>query len=69
MINKQQLLDFWAKPEMQGMRESLVKDCPEIPGYAPGNVEVEKQAADWKYLSGLRDGYIFCLNNLGVKVD
>ena len=69
MINRQQLLHFWAQPEMDGMKEGLIKDCPQIPGYAPGNVEIDKQSADWKYISGLRDGYILCLNNLGVTVD
>lgn len=40
----------------------LINGVPEIPVYHPG-----READEWKYASGLKEGYKLALQHLGVK--
>ena len=62
MVNRNQLLDLWSRPEMDGVRKSLVADCPPVLEWTPG-----KKLEDWAAGTALRQGYLLCLSNLGIK--
>ena len=57
-------MDLWARPEMDGMRKKLIAECPPLPEWLPG-----KTLEQWAEGTALRQGYLLCLSNLGIKHD
>ena len=45
------------------IEEELLADMPRVPAYNPAEDNTER----WKYDSGLREGYLLCLQKFGVK--
>lgn len=64
MLNRNELLDFWAQPAMTIIREKLIEDCPSPAEWVPGK-SLEQLAGETE----LRRGYLLCLSNLGVQID
>ena len=62
MVNRERLLELWARPEMEGMAVFLRSQCPPIPEWLPG-----KTLEQWAEGTALRQGYLLCLSNLGLK--
>ena len=43
------------------LKEEMIPLCPSVPSFTPNKTE-----SDWKYGSGMRDGYLLALKHLGV---
>ena len=69
MVNRQNLIDLRSLPQFDAVMKELLANAPEVPGYIAGLDNPEKQVSDWKYRSGVREGYLLCLSNLGIKHD
>lgn len=46
------------------LENDVVPDIPQIPAYLSSDDNTEQ----WKYVSGMREGYLMCLRKLGVYV-
>jgi hypothetical protein len=44
-------------------QEELIPNIPSVPEWSPGVDNTEQ----WKYASGMRSGYLICLQMLGVN--